>query len=95
MASRPNQASSSCAGYHPFIAEDGDYYGSFEVFWVDGAKVSVAHSHAPSVLLTEPGEPILTPGWYWWSAFPGCLPDGEACGPFKTSREAMQDARNL
>lgn len=31
-------------------------------------------------------------GWYWWSCCPGCLPDGEASGPFETELEAIQDA---
>lgn len=34
-------------------------------------------------------------GWYWWSCFPGCLPDGEAVGPFDTEREALEDARSV
>jgi hypothetical protein len=32
-------------------------------------------------------------GWYWWSCFPGCLPDGEPMGPFATEAEALADAR--
>ncbi len=32
-------------------------------------------------------------GWYWWPCFPGCLPDGEAAGPFDTEAEALADAR--
>lgn len=31
-------------------------------------------------------------GWYWWACFPGCLPDGEATGPFRTSYLAWVDA---
>jgi hypothetical protein len=34
----------------------------------------------------EPG------GWYWWPCFPGCLPDDDAHGPFKTAAEAYRDA---
>jgi hypothetical protein len=30
-------------------------------------------------------------GFYWWSCQPGCLPDGEANGPFETSEEAEED----
>ena len=33
-------------------------------------------------------------GWYWWACFPGCMPDGESCGPFRNSREAYMDARD-
>jgi hypothetical protein len=32
-------------------------------------------------------------GWYWWACFPGCLPDGEPMGPFKTEAEALEDAQ--
>lgn len=35
------------------------------------------------------------PGWYWWSCSPGCLPDGEAQGPYATSTEAWQAATDL
>jgi hypothetical protein len=30
-------------------------------------------------------------GFYWWSCQPGCLPDGEAYGPFETAAEAEED----
>jgi hypothetical protein len=30
-------------------------------------------------------------GVYWWSCQPGCLPDGEAIGPFETAEEAEED----
>lgn len=33
-------------------------------------------------------------GWYWWSCFPGCLPDGEPSGPFDTEQEAVNDAQD-
>lgn len=32
-------------------------------------------------------------GWYWWSCFPGCLPDGDPIGPFNTEAEALADAQ--
>lgn len=32
-------------------------------------------------------------GWYWWTCFPGCLPEGDAVGPFKTEAEALEDAQ--
>lgn len=31
-------------------------------------------------------------GWYWWSCFPGCLPDGDSNGPFETEADAVADA---
>jgi hypothetical protein len=35
------------------------------------------------------------PGWYWWSCFPGCLPDGDPSGPFATEAEAIADAQEV
>tara|TARA_Y100000310_G_scaffold330958_1_gene403646 strand:+ start:180 stop:422 length:243 start_codon:yes stop_codon:yes gene_type:complete len=40
------------------------------------------------------GEPVQ-PGYYWWSCFLGCLPDGEPSGPFDTEAEAIADAKNI
>lgn len=31
-------------------------------------------------------------GWYWWTCSPGCLPDSEPSGPFRTEIEAVEDA---
>ena len=56
--------------YHQFKNEDGEPYGSFEVFHAD----------------REP------PGWYWHACSPGCIPDGEPSGPFKTAQQAYDDA---
>lgn len=30
-------------------------------------------------------------GYYWQSCFPGCLPDSDPVGPFKTQEEAIAD----
>ena len=40
------------------------------------------------------GDPRLESGWYWWACHPGCIADGEPCGPFATSKEAYMDGRN-
>ncbi len=32
-------------------------------------------------------------GWFYWSCFPGCLPDGEPNGPFDTEEAAIADMR--
>lgn len=32
-------------------------------------------------------------GWYWWTCFPGCLPDSDPIGPFDTEAEALADAQ--
>jgi hypothetical protein len=41
------------------------------------------------------GESFTEPGWYWWHCFPGCLPDGEAIGPFETEADAVADMRMI
>jgi hypothetical protein len=40
-------------------------------------------------------ESLLEPGWYWWLCFPGCLPDSDPFGPFKTEAEALEDAQDI
>ena len=32
-------------------------------------------------------------GWYWWTCLPGCMPDSDPIGPFKTEAEALADAQ--
>ena len=39
----------------------------------------------------DDGNP-LTPGFYWQSCFPGCLPDSDPFGPFTSASEATEDA---
>ena len=31
-------------------------------------------------------------GWYWWSCFPGCMPDSDALGPFRSEEDAFDNA---
>ncbi len=51
----------------------------------------------PFVLPHEPSEQAfgLVLGWYWWSCFPGCLPDSEPVGPFETEASALADAQDV
>jgi hypothetical protein len=37
----------------------------------------------------------ITGGWFWWSCFPGCLPDSFPNGPFATRAEALADAQDI
>jgi len=66
--------------YHQFQAETGEPFGGFEVF---------------RVMRHDSIELELAPGFYWWACFPGCLPDGDPCGPFFTEAEAIADAQNF
>ena len=34
-------------------------------------------------------------GWFWHSCFPGCIPDSEAHGPFKSEAAAFDDAQDF
>lgn len=38
-------------------------------------------------------EECIAGGWFWWTCFPGCLPDSEAFGPFPSYDEAFADAQ--
>ena len=76
--------------YHSFLNENGDEYGSFEVFYDTSGKGP--WSDEPRNFDSD-GEPIK-PGWYWAAGFPGCVWDGEPNGPFDTKQEAIDDARN-
>lgn len=33
-------------------------------------------------------------GWYYWYSFPGCMPEGDANGPYKSEEEAIQAMRD-
>ena len=62
-----------------------------EVFGVSQMEVNYNLAnldHADEYTITEPG-------WYWWSCFPGCLPDSDPFGPFATEAEAIADAQEV
>lgn len=82
------KALSSEAGYHQFTSEQGERYGSFEVFWDDSGESP--YSDEPRNF-TSAGEAVR-PGWYWVAGFPGCLWDSEPAGPFASSIQARADA---
>lgn len=60
---------------------------NIEFFWHDGKRYGDDDCWAD-----KDGEP-LPEGWYYWFCFPGCLPDSEPFGPFKTHEAAEADAR--
>jgi len=64
--------------YYQFIDDEGQTYGSFEAF-----EVEAWEQHSTG----------FEPGWYWQACFPGCMPDGEPMGPFKSEHDAIDDAR--
>jgi len=75
------------------ITRESDPYAlaDCETFYVSQLEVNYNLEnldHADEYTLTEAG-------WYWWSCFPGCLPDGPANGPFNTEEEATTDAQDI
>lgn len=79
--------SNSHAGYHRFLSDDNEAYGSFEVCYLDkrSGETPVDEwdgKHAPS-------------GWYWVAGFPGCLWDGDPLGPYDTSIAAYKAAQDI
>jgi hypothetical protein len=66
-----------------------------EVFHRPDYDLGTDADHAPNCPYRHAGECDCRPdpGWYWWSCFPGCLPDGEPVGPFETEEEAIADAQ--
>ena len=64
--------------YHQFQDENGESYGSFEVFFYHDSTGTPCR--------------IGPRGFYWHACFPGCFPDGDTFGPFETENEAINDA---
>lgn len=72
------------AGFHSFIDADGNAIGSFEVF-----EVTPNHPFA-----SDPDREPFEHGWYWWPCSQGSLPDSMPWGPFKSAKEAYEDAQS-
>lgn len=72
----------------PSRANDPYALPNIEVFWDDA---DVVNGHARN--FDTDGNPV-EPGWYWWPCFPGCLPDGDAVGPFATKAQAIANAQD-
>jgi hypothetical protein len=66
-----------------------------EVFYANSAdKVDDFYSDFDDWTDEEGNLRGMQPGWYWWSCSPGCLPDGDPCGPFESEAAALMDARD-
>lgn len=59
-----------------------------EVFWHDGKRVADGDCWSD-----EDGAP-LPAGWYFWFCLPGCMPDSDPIGPYKSEDEAIEAARD-
>ncbi len=68
-----------------------------ELMWEAGKKFPLMHVNSRDrdrAIEWAIQESCATGGWFWWSCFPGCMPDSSAIGPFKTRKEALKDAQN-
>lgn len=70
-----------------------------EVFYHEHAKRELCALNAGhkaelygECIVNEDGD-CCGSGWYWQACFPGCLPDSDPIGPFKTEAEAIADAQ--
>lgn len=59
--------------------------GMMEVFYMDGHMIEDFKARHPDSEYDQ----IEEVGWYYWPCLPGCLPDGEAEGPFETYDKAV------
>lgn len=71
--------------------EDDSEFGSFEVF--HRSPACPAHGGFEKNARGSCHDCAMLSGWYWWACQPGCLPDGDAEGPFETEDEAIMNAR--
>ena len=46
-----------------------------------------------TVFWNEDDDEATGPGWYYWTCFPGCMPDSDPWGPFDSEDAAIEDAR--
>jgi hypothetical protein len=71
-----------------------EHCGEFEV--AESIATADSDTWCPScereALCRLPKHPAKT-AWWYWSCFPGCLPDSNAHGPFATEQEALEDAQ--
>ena len=73
----------------PERASDPFALPNVEVFYLDQAAIDMDYRDS------DTNETDMTPGWYWWSCLPGCLPDSEPIGPFATADDAVANAQEI
>lgn len=82
-----NFADLDYSGMHQYLDDDDQPYGSFEVFYFDGVR------YCDDDCWGDDDGNAMKAGYYYWSCFPGCLPDSDPIGPFATSADAYHDAK--
>lgn len=75
------------AGIEIFEVTADDFLNAEEGSWQADRLQVVVITEIPAIEQAA----LALAGFYWWSCQPGCLPDGEANGPFETAEEAEED----
>ena len=71
--------------YNPADAKDPHRLPDAETFYVDGTDPD---------FVDFDGEPYEA-GYYFWSCFPGCMPDSDPFGPYDTEQAAIDAAQDM
>lgn len=72
-----------------YVDEDGERVDPSEVESYEHPEQGTCYQVKATRMAVEP----CKAGWYWWFCFPGCLPDSEPSGPFKTENAALTALR--
>jgi hypothetical protein len=73
-----------------YVDEDGERVDASEVEpWEHPEQGTWGYQVKDTRMACEP----CKAGWYWWFCLPGCLPDSEPYGPFKTEEAAIRAMR--
>lgn len=70
---------------NPDLADDKWSLPDVEVFYASKGELSFDTD--------ELDESENEAGWYYWYCWPGCLPEGDAMGPFQSEAAAVADMR--
>lgn len=64
-------------------------------WWIDdnGERQEFPTTRAEALKAHDEGWEPCEAGWYVQACFPGCLPDSEPEGPYKTAEEALEAAQ--
>ena len=60
----------------------------------DGEVFYCPTGYLGSIDPDDSSSPPSEAGWYYWACLPGCLPDGDPCGPFPTMADAVEAAQS-
>ena len=74
---------------NPKRASDPHALPDVEVFYVSASEAS---NRVATYAYGGESDGMTEPGFYWWTCFPGCLPDSDPFGPFDSEAAALADA---